>query len=598
MRIERQLMVLTTTSTTQKLTLTESHISATQDSEDKMITLPKKNQPQQQSFSSTVSDEKIISFAGSSSITMSKVPSNITEDVISDMYLRLQVNTIDQTLTQLSNSNVYLYEEPLVEYQQPFRPLIENDFLPGDRKVLHQQVVKRTLEIQSVLRTDSGSVSIQEGAWEMVNLSIALHNLDMLEEAATIGLWTVNLFRTLVSLNSRIYLPYLIHGLRHLSRFYTDINNLDAALDATEEAVRLSRSFQTPTASEEVKVQLAGCLVTSSTVLTAKNEHERALQDAHAAVEILEEIFIGKMNQEYTITLKRGFVLREFNWNKFLDTVSDKAVCDYARALHTFSFTLENVGLVEDAVKIEIKALEIFRLLSPFYPDGYLQTEIAEILARLAEQEFRPFMTLEDAYSYSKESEEIYRKFFEQTPKKYGKPLCNVLWEQANILGSLKKEEDALKVWQEMTNMAKEIIEDHIYVARALYQLSWSFRRLSLHDQAASTRSESVKNYQVVLKTTSEIEANAYYDLAVDLHLAGRQQEAAQAAENAVSQYRTLSFQDPDQFTKKLARGLNLLAAILIHAVQYGRALHEAYEAVKLHETLIQTDPSVLSEYF
>jgi tetratricopeptide (TPR) repeat protein len=527
---------------------------------------------------------------------MSKVPSNITEDVISDMYLRLQVNTIDQTLAQLSNSNLYLYQEPLVEYQQPFRPLIENDFLPGDRKVLHQQVVQRTLEIQSVLRTESGSVSIQEGAWEMVNLSIALHSLDMLEEAATIGLWTVNLFRTLVSLDSKIYLPYLVLSLRHLSKFYRNINKLDAALDAIKEGVRMCRSLQTPTASEEVKVQLAGCLVTSSTVLSAKDEHEQALRDAYAAVEVLETIFTWKLNEEHP--MERGFVLREFNWDELLDTVSEMAVCEYAGALHTFSCTLVEVGLVADATKIAIKALETFRLLSPFYPNGLLQVEIAEILARLAEQEFRPFITLEEAHSYSKESEKIYRKFFEQTPKKYGKPLCNVLWEQANILGSLNREEDALKVWQEMTDMAKEIIEDHIYVARALYQLSRSFRRLKLHDQAASTRSESVRNYQVVLKTTSEIEATAYYDLAVDLHLAGRHQEAAQTAEKAISQYRTLSLQDPDQFTKKLARGLNLLGGILIHAVQYERALDEAYEAVKLHETLIQTDPSVLSEYF
>ena len=107
-----------------------------------------------------------------------------------------------------------------------------------------------------------------------------------------------------------------------------------------------------------------------------------------------------------------------------------------------------------------------------------------------------------------------------------------------------------------------------------------------------------MKNYQVVLKTTSEIEANAYYDLAVDLRLAGRHQEAVQAAENSVSQYRILAFQEADQFIKKLARGLNLLALVLIHAVEYERALHEAYEAVKPHETLIQTDPNLLSEYF
>ena len=151
------------------------------------------------------------------------------------MYLRLQLNAIDGTLSQLSNSTFYLDEAPFMDYQELCRPLVENDFLVGDRKVLHQRVVKRTggksiyfenevPEIQSVLRTDTGSISIQEGAWEMVNLSIALHRLDMFEEAATIGLWTVKLFRTLVSADSKIYMPYLFHALRHLAAFYTDID--------------------------------------------------------------------------------------------------------------------------------------------------------------------------------------------------------------------------------------------------------------------------------------------------------------------------------------------------------------------------------------
>jgi len=62
-------------------------------------------------------------------------------------------------------------------------------------------------------------------------------------------------------------------------------------------------------------------------------------------------------------------------------------------------------------------------------------------------------------------------------------------------------------------------------------------------------------------------------------------------------QYRTLAFQDADRYNKKLARSLNLLTTILIHAEQYDRALIEAYKAVKLYKTLIRTDSSLLSEY-
>jgi len=359
--------------------------------------------------------------------------------------------------------------------------------------------------------------------------------------------------------------------------------------------VDLSRSLQTPTTGEELKVQFAGCLITSSMVFASKDQIGRAIQDVHEAMEVLEGIFIDKVIHEDL--METGFVLRKFNWNELLGTFPDVVIYEYAQALHMFSRVVGTMGFVADAVKIEITALQTFRIISPSYPNSSIQAGIAEILARLAGQDFRPFVTLEEAYSYSKESETIYRKCFEQNSKKYGKLLCNVLWEQANILGSLNRAEDALKVWQDVTNIAKEVIEDHIYVARVLCKLSRSFRCLSLHDQADSILSESMRKYHVVLKTPSNTEANAYYELALDLHLAGHQDKAVQVAENAVTHYRTLAFQDADRYNKKLARSLNLLTTILIHAEQYERALIGAYEAVKLYKTLMRTHSSLLSEY-
>ena len=126
-------------------------------------------------------------------------------------------------------------------------------------------------------------------------------------QAATIGLWTVNLFRTLVKLDLATYSPYLIHSLRHLSIFYTDIKNLDAAQDAITESVGLSRTLQTPTAAEELKVQFAGFLRESSVVFTWRGKHKKVLQDAYAALEILNGIIIEKVDQEGPI--ERAFIL-------------------------------------------------------------------------------------------------------------------------------------------------------------------------------------------------------------------------------------------------------------------------------------------------
>ena len=333
---------------------------------------------------------------------------------------------INQTLGQLSSAELSRYEEPFVGYQRPFRPIIWDDFCTDNRKVLHQEVVKQTLNIQSILRTNLRSVLIHEGAWELSNLSIALYSLDMLEESAIICLWSVNLFRMLVKLNSKIYLPYLIHTLRLLAIFYLD-NNLDAAFEVISEPVDLSRSLQTTTVGEELKVQFAGCLITSSVVFAAQDKHNQAIQDVHEAMEVLECIFIEKAIHEDV--METGFILRKFNWDQLLGIFPDVVIYEYAQALHILSRMVGTMGFVADAVKIEIRALQTFRIISPSYPNASIQAGIAEILARLAGQDFRSFVTLEEAYSYSKESETIYRRCFEHNSKKYGKLLCNVLWE-------------------------------------------------------------------------------------------------------------------------------------------------------------------------
>ncbi|KAF8154876.1 hypothetical protein B0H34DRAFT_799610 [Crassisporium funariophilum] len=110
-------------------------------------------------------------------------------------------------------------------------------------------------------------------------------------------------------------------------------------------------------------------------------------------------------------------------------------------------------------------------------------------------------------------------------------------------------------------------------------------------------RTESVNTYRSVFKTVSKHEADAYYDLAVDLQLAGRHEEAIISAQDALSQYRTLALQDPKTFTLKVARGLSLLANILLAAKKYGEAMNEGHEALKIFESLIKEDPAAIPSY-
>ncbi|KAF8958056.1 hypothetical protein BDZ97DRAFT_1924070 [Flammula alnicola] len=544
-----------------------------------------------------VSDQQLSAFAGASSTTMSKRPSSITEGVISDMYLRVQINAINESLTQLSTMSIQYVAEPQEQYVLPFQPLLDTSFLPRDRNALHRDVVNRTLEVQALLQNHPSTLSIQDGAWEMVNLTLGLYDLNMYEEAAEMGLWAVNLFRTLVAVHPDIYTPYLIHALRHLSRFYQEVHDLDGAYTAIEECVEISRGQQTHLTPVQLRIQFGGILTTYGAFVSVKEGPARSLEVAEEAVKVFEDIFqfpvpLSPDRPENVLEVDPDF-LRKL-WS---EEMSEKAICDYARAIRQLGFSLFDVGRVKDSIAARITAFTIFHDVCLRYPDSSMELELADILFNMREEAFRPFIPRERLLPWLDECIKIYRKYAQWNAEKHGRSLCDALWEKAYVLGQLERDAEALEVWKETIDLAKQLVADQIYLADVLYQVSWSLRTLQRHDEAAMMRTESVKTYQTVLKTTSETEADGYYDLAIDLRLAGRFEEAIQAAENALTQYRTLAFANPDQFTKKVARGLTTLANTLLSAGQCDTALNEGYEALALYEKLIHMDPGVVPQY-
>jgi tetratricopeptide (TPR) repeat protein len=503
--------------------------------------------------------------------------------------LRPHIEAIQKSVTHLTLTAIVEREAPEV-YHQPFQPLIDNEFVADDKAELHRHVCSRALRIQSILSSKPSTSSIQEAGCEMLNLSIAFSNLGMPDDAAKVGHGTVNLFRTLVRSYPDVFSPHLIHSLRILSDFHMQGGEFDAASQAIIESVSISRQLQAPTGGgqEELKVQLASSLMTLAKVLTAKGEHGKSLSHAREAVNILDDVIFGEAD-------------KEFNRERFLGIASKRSISVYARALYTLACSLENVGLPANAAEVGTLSLEAFSIISPLYPNGLLQVEIAAILAYLATQGLRPFVTTEDALSHCQQSETIYRSFSVRMDRKqFAKPLCDVLWEKATILEALGKDQEALDVWKEMTSMAKEFLEDPIYISRALSCLSRSFRRLNINGQAAFVRLESAKIYQAASGATSspDAEAVAYYDIAVDFYLAKSYQDASGAAEKSVMHYRNLSSKYPGQFTKQLALSLNFLTFLLVKGDNYERSSIEGHETLKVYEVLIRSSPEVLPEYF
>ncbi|KAF8154879.1 hypothetical protein B0H34DRAFT_541487 [Crassisporium funariophilum] len=545
---------------------------------------------------------------------------------ISDMYLRLQIDAVDQSLTELASSNKsYPIEDLMEEYTRPFHAVIPLGHNNLDRPTHQRAVIRKTLDILSILQnksTHSQSLSIQEGAWEMVNLAIQLHHLDMLAEATTIGTWTVGLYKTLVKMDPAIYRPYLALALHNLSRYYLTLDNQEEATQSIAECVKLNRVLQDSFSTSELRGQLGRALTLSAANASQIKDYDTSLKDAKEACEIFEQIMaeierwenfmiaetgdgrhletppLVASGHEDAVSTRTGTTLNAIV-GEIEDEVGgkDKLMYDYGRALHQLSYSLENAGQLKEAADVDKLALEKFRYIASLHPGTGFDADLAETLYRLSHTDFRQYISVDETLVYSLESLRLYRSLFSKNSKAYCLNFYNSLWEYAGILGGQGDHDGALEVWKEMVEVAREKMTDQLYVADAQYQLSANLRKLLRHDEAVMMRTESVSTYRTVFKSVSKFEADGCYDLAVDLQLAGRHQEAVRSAQDAVSQYRALALKDPETFTEKLAQGLTLLAHVSLTAKVNDEALNEGSEALRIFELLIKDNPGVIQSY-
>jgi len=394
-RMESRLVGITT-ATTRTMTLLETHLRPT-NSATGNVKPPPAEFPRgapQKLLNGSVSTEQIAAFIGSSSTVMSKLPKSrpmvdLTADIVSSLYLSLQVNAIDESLFDLSSGAESYYVAPLDLYRQPFQAEFIELSLTKDHLVMHQQAVHDTLQIQSILRSPDSNTSLQAGAWEMADLSLLLGELGMCHEAAKICGWVVRIFRTLVKIDREVYTPYLVHSLFSLSGLFIEEHNLEGAHEAISESVAVGWSLHMPTSliGERSRVQLSCSLRFSAKILAIMGEDTRALLNASEAVGVLEELFSDHLSEEIPTELESGFILRGFKWDKLLKIMEVTTISEYAQGLSRLSFILREMEFRIAAIKTAAKSLEIFLLVAPFYPENFWEGSITDLADHIDELE-------------------------------------------------------------------------------------------------------------------------------------------------------------------------------------------------------------------
>jgi tetratricopeptide (TPR) repeat protein len=391
---------------------------------------------------------------------------------ISNLYLHQWVDDIAKSLDYLS-LKTFKSEEPHGQYLSPFRtfvPLRETQ----DSSFYHLQAVKNALQILILLKDDSVELSIQDGALDMLELAIDLSHLEMYADAVVIGVWMVDLYRTLCKTHALVFEPYLALALENLSRHCRKAGDLVRATPAIEESVKIHQALlNSPTS--DFRPRLASALNLFCDILSAKGEFEKCLEFAQESVDILQNVLREIVEWE-TQVQSEPEPLRNSNQSENRKTFTKDSFenatyplppnasarhrlhCDYdaslvlesdmAWAFRYLARSLDDVGCHSKAYEMEKLALAIFRDLYSRHP-GTFAPEVAESLRHLS----CPLPTVDcpqsDIVMFAEEAAQIYRELHSRYPTKFSKGLFEVLWYQAFSLWDSGNPDEALKISSE-----------------------------------------------------------------------------------------------------------------------------------------------------
>ena len=465
----------------------------------------------------------------------------------------------------------------------------------GDASALHREVVMMALQILQLLQDSTAQLSIQEGAWDMVNLAIRLHSLEMYSDAVTIGTWTVALYSTLISANpqnAKVFEPYHALALRNLSRYYRDVDDLHRASVTIEECVLRHRALL-ESSSPNPSLQLANTLTEYWGILSMKQDHEKCMEVAQESLRILDSIQKSRIGND--IELERA-TEDQSGWDD-----NSEQWLDYntARALYSLSCSLSDAGHHVDAYDKEIRAVNILRNLCQRVP-GAFDCNLAQSLEHLSSPPLSVDRPASNTLSFAEEAAKIYRDLCRHSPRKYTDRFIEALWVHATLLHENGDLDGARRTSVEAIETIRKSRHDRRLLADALQQSSWSLRRLKLNETAINIQREAVDIYRVLVSShsahSSESDlpptavADGLLDLASDLLLTGKSDDAVMVCKEAIECYRVIPTTENNSQKDGLARGFSYLVHILNVIQKFDDALLAGDQALELYRQLFRED--------
>ncbi|KAG6845014.1 hypothetical protein H0H87_001535 [Tephrocybe sp. NHM501043] len=533
-------------------------------------------------------------------------------DVVNTLYLHHQVETISNSLAEISVSQTFANEEPNENYLLPFKTVISAYNMGPSLEDAHREVVAKTLEIIRLLKGDSADLSVQDGAWEMVNLAIKLYGLEMYSDAEAMGYWTVTMYRALVAVNPTVYTPYLTLSLRNLSRYRAQIKDNEGAAAVVNECLDLQRRLVDQNPTLEGRSQLVNTLCEYWSVITKQGDTKKGMEIAEEAIGIADSIRAEIEMWEAWLASSPSPRLQfpdanpvEFEEARSIETpihsnwdADETMWLEYntARALCCLAFSLQDHDRLDDAYETQLHSLAIYQALAE--KDDTFMENIAASYAHLSSPDMRKGHPNDQSLVYAERAVEIYRVKKQTQPLRHSIWLLESLWDYATLLQEAGRADDVLRVSTEALELIRETNKNRKLLADALQTSSAKLRNLKQNDTAVVLSTEAVSIYRTLSvsdpslpQSSASVDSvgptvvpDALMDLAHELIVAGKLDDAVVACREAVDIYRGQSEEaDASGAALNLARSLSYLCYCTWTAKDYDSAAKIGNDAIRIY---------------
>ncbi|KAG6810430.1 hypothetical protein H0H92_011872 [Tricholoma furcatifolium] len=536
-----------------------------------------------------------------------------SQDVINALYLHHQVETISNSLADLSTTQTFADEDPKDHYLAPFKPVVSRPISASTLDDEHREVVAKTLEIISLLKGDSSDLSVQDGAWEMVNLAIKLYGLEMYSDAESMGKWTATMYRALVETNRAVYEPYLALSLRNLSRYKAQIKDHEGSAAAIHESLDIQRRQVQENPTLENRSQLANTLCEYWASETRNSDNlKHGLEIAKEAVSITESIRTDLSTwNTWLETSPPPYIEAAYVQVEEAETIpppqldDDETLwLDYntARALSCLSFSLQDNDRIDEAYEAELRSLAAYQALNERHAEQFIEN-LAGSYAHLAGPVLRTGRPVDKSLEYAERAVEIYRTRVDVQPVKVMPWLVDSLWDYASILHDAGRTDDVRRVTDEALELIRKSNKTQKLLADALYTSCGKLRKLECKQVAVDLRKEAVGIYRTLViseptpapsqpEPSASIEVidsttlpDTLMDLANDFVLVDKPVDAVIACQEAVDIYRARLKEDKDSADAhlNLARSISYLSYCTFVKKDYEAAAKLGHESITIY---------------